>query len=358
LGTYNITYSVRDAFGFLGTKTRVVIVQDTKKPTIKTISGRDTIDHQIGTPFDVSMYLIVEDNYWGINTSELVRTGIVNVTQQGLYTLRYNVVDGSGNVADEYFLSVFVRDIVPPVIVLIGNPVVQVPVFGNFEDPWVTAQDNYYPNVTVSSNRATILNTNRVGEYVITYTAQDPAGNTSTVQRMVRVIDNEPPVISVLGSNPFRMDINDDFDTIDPGVKVTDNYWPEDSIDIMIDKSQLKPSVIGTYFVYYSATDKSGNVSNLRFRRVEVAFRVGLNEKVSQNNGSVSVYPNPSAGSIQIVSQAGIKQITVLDMSGKKIQTSTPHDLKTTLTISENGLFLLLIETEGGTFTQKVYIQQ
>jgi hypothetical protein len=357
LGTYLVIYSITDSFGFRYTKGRKIIVQDTKKPIIKTISGRDTIEHQIGTPFDVSMYLIVEDNYWGINASELVRTGNINVNQQGLYTLRYNVTDGSGNAATEFFVQVFVRDIIPPVIVLNGSPEVMVDVFGAFNDPGVTATDNFTLNLIIINDRAQILNTNKLGTYTITYTAIDAAGNRSSVQRKVMVVDRESPTIYLQGPNPFRMDINDDYDTIDPGVKAIDNYWWEDSIIITIDKSQLNISEVGTYYVYYSATDKSGNISNFIYRKVDVTFPLSLNEKASNIEESLSTYPNPSSGQVNIESKSIISGITVFDLSGKLIKTVLPINTNAIITIEKNGLYVLLIETAKGVYTERVSIQ-
>ena len=47
------------------------------------------------------------------------------------------------------------------------------------------------------------VNTDRVGEYTVTYDVTDAAGNAAdTVTRTVRVIDTGKPVITLTGDNP------------------------------------------------------------------------------------------------------------------------------------------------------------
>jgi hypothetical protein len=79
-------------------------------------------------------------------------------------------------------------DITPPVITLIGGASIGVVTGGTFTDPGATAIDNVDGDITSSiivGGDAVNVNTN--GTYVITYTATDAAGNSTTVSRTVTV---------------------------------------------------------------------------------------------------------------------------------------------------------------------------
>jgi len=352
LGSYTITYSVTDAFGFKASKTRTIIVRDTEKPTIQSINGRDTVNHQIGESYNDNDYIELKDNYWGITS--FTRTGTVNVNQQGIYTLRYRTVDGSGNQSDEYVLRVFVRDLVPPVITLKGSDVVEVPVFGPYTDAGVTAFDAV-SNVTITNNIATALNINIVGTYTITYTATDASGNSSSVERIISVVDKVAPVITLLGRNPFEMIKGEWYTEKDPGYVVTDNYYAANQIAVTIDTSGLNTNVGGAYYVYYRAEDPSGNQSVEEFRRVRVLFATSVKEEVKSSN--ISVYPNPSTGKVTINSKDEILSIVVYSMHGKEEMRFTNTDSFNQIDINKKGLKLLVIETTTGTYSQRVVVE-
>jgi hypothetical protein len=198
---------------------------------------------------------------------------------------------------------------------------------------------------------------NKLGTYTITYTAIDAAGNRANTQRTVSVVDKTAPTISILGDNPFKMVINDDFDTIDPGVKVTDNYWSEESIKVVKDVTQLIPSVPGTYFVYYQATDSSGNRSTSRFRQVDVGFRTGLLD-ASKQLISFKIFPNPSNGKVRIESDESINTIKVYEINGRLYKTLEDIGTAVDLEIKDSGLYLIMIETSKGTNSQRLLIQK
>jgi hypothetical protein len=80
-------------------------------------------------------------------------------------------------------------DTTPPVITLNGSASVEVSLnSGAWTDPGATAEDDEDGTLTVSSDASsTNPNTNLVGTYTITYTAQDAAGNVEIATRTVRV---------------------------------------------------------------------------------------------------------------------------------------------------------------------------
>ncbi|MDV2888498.1 DUF5011 domain-containing protein, partial [Alkalihalophilus pseudofirmus] len=59
------------------------------------------------------------------------------------------------------------------------------------------------------------------GDYPISYTVSDKAGNTATVKRIVKVIDSITPHLTLNGENPLTVEAGDKYD--EPGAKAIDN---------------------------------------------------------------------------------------------------------------------------------------
>ena len=78
-----------------------------------------------------------------------------------------------------------VVDTTAPVIALIGQSQISINVGDTFTDPGATATDSVDGSVTVTSSGA--VNTAVAGQYTITYTATDAAGNSASAYRTVTV---------------------------------------------------------------------------------------------------------------------------------------------------------------------------
>ena len=79
-------------------------------------------------------------------------------------------------------------DTTPPVIALNGGDVT-IPVGGTYSEQGASATDNVDTNVTVSIDSSTV-DTSTAGEYTVTYTATDAAGNQSQETITVTVAEN------------------------------------------------------------------------------------------------------------------------------------------------------------------------
>ena len=79
-------------------------------------------------------------------------------------------------------------DTTPPVIALNGGDVT-IPVGGTYSEQGASATDNVDTNVTVSIDNSTV-DTSTAGEYTVTYTATDAAGNQSQETITVTVAEN------------------------------------------------------------------------------------------------------------------------------------------------------------------------
>ncbi|MGK0273162.1 MAG: hypothetical protein ACI88H_003841, partial [Cocleimonas sp.] len=81
-------------------------------------------------------------------------------------------------------------DTVPPVITLTGNPEVVLQVGQEFVDPGFSASDDRDGTTVVTITGLDLVDTSKPGEYVITYTTVDAAGNTTTEQRTIVVAND------------------------------------------------------------------------------------------------------------------------------------------------------------------------
>jgi hypothetical protein len=110
-----------------------------------------------------------------------------------------------------------------------------------------------------------------VGDYLLTYTVSDSAGNAATpVTRSVTVValtapDTTAPVITLLGDNPLTLTVGDSF--VDPGTTVSDNVDTGLSASV---SGSVNTAVVGDYILTYTVTDSSGNDATPVTRTVKV----------------------------------------------------------------------------------------
>ncbi|MES2780556.1 MAG: immunoglobulin-like domain-containing protein, partial [Bacteroidota bacterium] len=300
--------------------------------------------------------ITVLDNYW--NGIVPVRTGVINPSIPGSYSLIYNAVDGSGNIAPTYYVTVVVKDLVPPTIKLVGENPLTVDVYTTFNDPGVETSDNYYPNVTTV--RTGLPSMSVLGDYVVTYTATDGAGNTATVTRLVKVVDRIAPEIELLGTNPFEHVRFKPF--VEPGVKLKDNYYPDSTLQTLLikDVSKLDVTRPGIQIISYQVTDPSGNISLKAERLINVIEVTGLSEM--SNNNNLSIYPNPNKGQFTIANKENtrIASVKIMDAVGRMVyqQATQSKEVDVDLTAMNKGLYLVIIKDENGKeLTSKIIIQ-
>lgn len=239
--TYTITYTVSDSDGNSATPTtRTVVVQDTLKPAINLFGGDLTLN--VGDSFTDS-YEAVDPNRGNL-TSNVVRSGSVNTSQAGTYTLRYNVSDSAGNAADQKTRTVTVLeagDVTPPVITLLGELTVSVTAGNSFVDEGALITDNVDGARTIEATSGSV-NSTVAGVYTLYYDAQDSAGNVAAqVYRVVIVTDavsTDPtvrPTISTSGSTLLTLLVGDAF--VLPSWTATDDtgavaiVWDRPTVD-------------------------------------------------------------------------------------------------------------------------------
>jgi hypothetical protein len=102
LGNFTVTYTVTDGSGNTTIVTRTVSVVDTKAPEIELLGANPYVVARFATYVDPGVKL--KDNYYSDATLRANLTtdlSGINMTRPGLYYVKYNVADPSGNKAAE-----------------------------------------------------------------------------------------------------------------------------------------------------------------------------------------------------------------------------------------------------------------
>lgn len=251
LGEYTLTYSANDLSGNSSTTTRIITVIDTIAPAL-TLVGESNIQIEAGTEY-VEQGATANDILDGnLNVSI---EGEVNSNLPGNYTRHYTATDLSGN-SSVLSRTVRVVDTVAPLIVLNGDPNIQVEAGTDYNELGAEATDNIDGDLGVVITGD--VDTTTIGNYQVIYTATDRSRNTVSTTRTITIIDTTAPVISLNGSITHGVDQGETYS--EPGYTVTDNHDPEVHVDVT---GSVDTSTLGEYTLTYSATDISGNSSSV-----------------------------------------------------------------------------------------------
>ena len=191
--------SIRDDFDQVDIWTRrpigqmdnISVTVDTEVPVI-TLLGSPTVTLECGATYaDAGATAL--DNFSGNLTSSIVTVNPVNTSVPAVYNVTYNVVDQSSNAATQVTRVVTVQDTVDPLVSLVGADPITISCGAAFSDPGATASDTcsgaLTPVVTGTVDTVT------PGDYTLTYTATDGAGNDAAVTRTVTVLNDCPAIL-------------------------------------------------------------------------------------------------------------------------------------------------------------------
>jgi hypothetical protein len=125
----------------------------------------------------------------------VTRSGEVNTSEIGSYTITYSAINKSGNKSTVVrTVNVVERqftDTTPPVISLIGASVIGLEIGESYTEQGATVRDDTDSNLAIEISGA--VNTAQVGIYEITYSAVDASGNKASIKRTIRITE---PVVA------------------------------------------------------------------------------------------------------------------------------------------------------------------
>jgi outer membrane protein OmpA-like peptidoglycan-associated protein len=264
-GSYTLGYTVTDPSGLMASTQRQVTVNDTLAPALALI-GPATQNVECGPGYQ-DPGATATDACAGNLDAQIVVTGAANPLVVGNYNVSYAVSDNAGNAAGPLNREVRVRDTVTPNIIVNGPLDQQFECGNTYVDPGAEASDVCAGQVAVTSTRSG--NPNQPGSFTITYSAQDPSGNTVTspVTRTVRVNDNEEPTLVLLGEATQTLECGSTW--TDPGARANDACYGDLTAAITVSGS-VNPAAPGNYPIIYNVTDGSGNSAPSVNRTVQV----------------------------------------------------------------------------------------
>lgn len=188
-------------------------------------------------------------------------------------------------------------DTTPPVITLLGDNPLHISVGGVYVDPGVTAIDSVDGEVSITTfvdgiqSGVDAIDTSSETTHIITYSATDSRGNSTTATRAVIVgapsdspligvsplnsTDTVAPVVTLVGDVAMQIEINQTF--TDPGATAVDDV--DGSLAAVVAGS-VDTATEGSYALTYTATDAAGN-SGSASRLVNVVAPVAPAETAS-----------------------------------------------------------------------------
>ena len=311
VGNYTFTYTLTDSNNNVTSATRIVRVVDTTNPTF-TLIGDNPLFWNASTPY-VDPGVDPSDNY-DLSLTILIDTDLsVNSNNEiGLYYYKYTIIDdydNSVNVTRQvYIIDYSVINNIPVINIPedasgnITNIVNNVENTHYYKDDSLTLSDNFAINLqnnnstylipldklkSMYSNNnnmiifvygfknevISIVNTNNLTSYKYPHISSELLikkyvnlilDNSNNYKLIVLDGNFNPytsvfdPSLTILGNNPFNLQINTDFDSVDPGVIAFD-YNGNDISSYVVKQGDLDISNVGNYEVLYIATDLSGH---------------------------------------------------------------------------------------------------
>ncbi len=235
-------------------------------PPVITLTGNNPQILEVGRPYAELGAMATDDFDGNVTDNIIVNNSTINTNLLGDYFVTYDVADAAGNPAVQVTRTVRIADTTSPVITLLGGNL-SIAVGDTFIEPGYSATDNLDGNITGKVTVGGNINTDTVGDYMITYDVIDDAGNGAVqVIRTVEVVDTIAPVITLTGTN-IMMEVGEDFS--EPGFSATDNVDGDITGDVTIG-GNLNTNIVGIYTVTYDVSDTSSNVAVQKARSVEV----------------------------------------------------------------------------------------
>jgi len=355
-GTYTVPVTATDLAG--NTTTFDLEITVTADETEPVISGEANVSYELGslpTPeqFLADANIAISDNS-GLPIVPTVDLSGVNWTQEGTYVATVTATDAAGNTASFDVEVTITPDVSVPVITVGGAP--------SFELGSTPSEADFldHAQITITDNSGEIIvpvidmsgvNWNEEGTYIVTVTATDSAGNTTTVEVPITITaDATAPIITVggapsfeLGSTPSEADFLDQAQ-----ITITDNSG--EVIVPVIDLSGVNWMQEGTYTATVTATDSAGNTTTVE---IPVIITPDVSVPVITVGGTPTFELGSTPTEADFLDQA---QITITDNSGEII---VPVIDMSGVNWNEEGTYIVTVtatDSAGNTTTIEVPI--
>lgn len=314
-GITTVTYTALDAFGNSSTCSFTVTVADNVAPVI-TCPPTATISLNASCTASLPSYTgsaTVTDNCTAAGLITVVQSPAAGTVLSGAGTtvVTLTATDAAGNSTSCTF-DVIRADQTAPVITCPANATLTLNASCNVTLPSYTASavasDNCTAAGSITITQSPIAGTvvSGTGTTVVTLTATDAAGNSSTCTFNVVTVDQTPPTITCPANQTIALNASctATLPSYISSAVVTDNCTA--SGFIVINQSPAAGTTLtgpGTTVVTLTATDASGNVSSCTFNVVQAdqtapAISCPANTTIALNASCTAALPSYISGAI------------------------------------------------------------
>lgn len=258
LGTYKITYSVKDSSNNITSLSININIKDLKRPTINNIKplNIDVFTKNINW-LD---YFNISDNYDEFqDLTYKINDKNVNFDIIGNYYIIIEVTDKSKNKVEERY-DINIVDNISPIVYLIDDIVIKdfERKDNNFYKMHFLVEDNYSEYNNIDLEIISNVNYLKVGKYEATFIFKDESLNETIINDYIYIKDLEDPVLK-LKSNSYKYYINDDIPNFYNFIQsISDNYTLSENLEIEI-IDNINYSLVGLYTIEYYLYDESLN---------------------------------------------------------------------------------------------------
>lgn len=174
------------------------------------------------------------------------------------------------------------------------------------------------------------------------------------IQNWTVTIEYAKPIITLLGSAIVSLDKGCVY--VEAGVEAKDNLNADITADVVVTGS-VDVNTSGTYVLIYTVKDAMNHEVSIT-RTVNVSTAACSLGVPTNTIPGFAIYPNPvTDGKVYIETVSGdVKNIRMSDMSGKKVFSLNTADKELDLSRLPSGVYILNIEQDGKTATEKLII--
>lgn len=259
---------------------------------IITLLGLPSIDIIQNSTFTDSGVIAMDYMDNDITSSVVVGGDTVDTSTLGRYVITYNVNDGYAN-AIERIRVVNVITGYPPYITIIGNNPDMLLLGESYIDSGASAYDtedgDISNNIIINSN----VNSNVIGSYTVEYLVTDSDNNSSVATRVVGVVSDDIPIITLLGSDPYYVIQNSTY--VDPGATAIDsmcNLLTSNIIVTGVGDVDTSAAIGTEYYIYYNVSDADGNpaIPKTRLVIISTCNTITLGSSEGSIGDTVTIY--------------------------------------------------------------------
>lgn len=239
-------------------------------------------------------------------------------------------------------------------------------VFSDFvsQIPGYSIIDDVDADITAQAEIINEVNEDSLGYYNFTISAKDKAENSVSQSVVIHVVDTVAPRVELYGPKWNFVGFGEDF--IDHGVGVSDNYYDNIHLTVIVGGTFENTWKQGRFCITYEAEDPSFNRSRVHFTVVCVELDsmecISLPGELCEDEGvrtgiddigspEVAIYPTFSSCNFKI--KGNFEKVTVYNITGQEaLSTSKDH-----FHLTQKGTYLVkVLEPNGKIDLKKIYV--